>query len=210
MSRKRYSPWRSGPLAWALETLPGKFVSHWVFQGTLNMDRTERTFKLGLDGLFALAMFPIVALLLPTLPAVVAALLLAHTLNVVVNGQLMVLLKFHRHGGRSTDELRHYLSGLGLRLGRRRSVAAVSAYGSLSRGAFHVGSDLDVAVLRRPGLRNGLDACVAVAFERCRALCFRVPLDIYVWDSPARAARMRRDEIPVDVLRLAAEPPGQL
>jgi predicted nucleotidyltransferase len=173
----------------------------------LNMDRTERTFKLGLDVLFTLVIFPIAALALPARSAAIAALLGAHTLNVVLNGQLMVLLKFHRDGGPSTNQLTHYLSGLGVRLGRRRSIAAVWAYGSLSRGALRVGSDLDVAVLRRPGVWNGLEACLAVAFERFRALCFRVPLDIYVWDSPARSARMRADEIPVDVLALAAEVP---
>jgi predicted nucleotidyltransferase len=192
-----------------LETLPGKIASHWAFQGTLNMDRTERAFKLGLDMLATLSMFPIFALRLSTRSAAIAAFLIAHTLNVVLNGQLMVLRKFHREGGPSTDQLHGYLAGLGLRLGRRQSVAAVWAYGSLSRGALHAGSDLDVAVLRRSGVRNGLDACIAVAFERFRALYFRTPLDIYVWDSPARSARMRADEIPVDVLRLSIEDAAQ-
>lgn len=202
MTRKPYGYWRTGPIARFLDTLPGKAASHWLFQGMLIMDRTERAFKIASDAAISLPMALVLRRTMTGRQALILGCATAHTLNLLVNGQLMVVLKFHRTGGPTTDQLHNHLIGVGERLGSRASIHSVSAYGSLSRGELHDGSDLDVAVLRNRGFFNGLDACFAVASERARATLMRIPLDIYVWDSPARASRMRRDESPVDLRTL--------
>ncbi len=202
MTRKTYGYWRTGPIARFLDTLPGKLTSHWVFQGILIMDRTERAFKIGIDAAIALPMALILSRTMSIKRSLIVGFVTAHTLNLFANGQLMVVWKFHSTGGPTTEQLHTHLIGVGRRLGSRASVISVSAYGSLSRGELHDGSDLDVAVLRRPGLLHGLDACFAVATERARATWMRIPLDIHVWDSRASAKRMRLDEIAVDVLAL--------
>jgi predicted nucleotidyltransferase len=70
-------------------------------------------------------------------------------------------------------------------------------YGSLTRGELRPTSDLDVRLIRRPGLVNGLRACWFVLRERTRAHLTGFPIDFLVLDSPRLLKRMRPDEPPL-------------
>jgi predicted nucleotidyltransferase len=205
MSDKAYI-FGSGPFGIALRTLPGKMVSHWLFQGLAYMDPTERAFKLGLDGLLALAIAA--ALLSMRWPAglvAVVAILGAHSLNFLFNGQLRVVLKWHGIGRVPKAAIEVELVRIAARLTANPAIRDGYVFGSLSRGELHDGSDLDIRVIRAPGLRAGLTACFAVLTERSRSLRSGVPLDIYVWDSPASLARMRADEKPISLSEILAD-----
>ena len=197
---KTYGPWKRGPLAWLLSTLPGKAACHWLFQGITYMDPTERRFKLALDSVGVACLFPFARRLFRRPTALLVSVAATHTLNGILNGQFVSLLKWHGLVRMTDGELESYLVGLGDRLGGTRGVQGAWAYGSLARGSRTQWSDIDVRVLRRRGLRNGITVCMAVACERTRALLTLAPLDIFVWDSYARASDMRTDEHPIDLL----------
>ena len=65
---------------------------HWVFQGLLNMDRTERLFKLGADIVLTLVFWAILRLLMVEYGAVLLALVIAHSVNFIFNGQAPSIL----------------------------------------------------------------------------------------------------------------------
>jgi predicted nucleotidyltransferase len=175
---------------------------HWVFQGMLYMDRTERLFKLGLDLILTALLW---ILLSPLLGlswawALLVAFLLAHTLNFLFNGQMWVVLKHFHLVRNSRSEFEDYLSQLAQRIQAEPSIERAAAYGSLVRGEWHESSDLDLRLVRKPGLRNGLRACWFAMRERTRALFRRFPLDVFLLDDPSRLGRMREDESALELL----------
>lgn len=203
MTDKRYGL-RDGVLGAILQTLPGKLASHWLIQGMAYMDGTERTFKLALDLVLAAVLAPLLLTIgLPVITAAAAALILAHSLNFLFNGHLRGALKWHGIGGIPRASLEAELVQIARRLTSKPAIKEAFVFGSLSRGELHDGSDLDIRVIREPGLRAGLAACTAVLLERTRSLASGVPLDIYVWDSTAHLERMRSDEPPVDLRDIA-------
>lgn len=203
MSDKRYGL-KHGVLGAVLQTLPGKLASHWLIQGMAYMDSTERMFKLALDAVLVLALTPLLLMVgLPAVAAAAVAFVLAHSLNFLFNGHLRGALKWHGIGGVSRARVEAELVQIARRLTSTPAIKEAFVFGSLSRGELHDGSDLDIRVIREPGLRAGLAACTAVLLERTRSLTSGVPLDIYVWDSTAHLERMRSDERPVDLRVIA-------
>lgn len=172
---------------------------HWVFQGTLYMDRAELLFKLGLDLILTAILWLLLSPLLDLswIWVLLAAFLVAHTLNFLFNGQLWVVLKHFRLIRHSRAEFDAYLDRLSDGIRAEPSIQWAAAYGSLVRDQWHQSSDLDVRLVRRPGLRNGLRACWFTLRERTRALVSRFPLDVFLLDDPERLVRLRHDEQPL-------------
>lgn len=175
---------------------------HWVFQGMLYMDRTELMFKIGLDLAMATVLWIAVSriLRLPKGWAVVPALLIAHTMNFMFNGQVWSVLKCFHLVKHSRSEFDEYLRQLSERIEAEPSIEWAGVYGSPARGEWTEYSDLDLRLVRRSGLWNGLCACWFVLCERTRALIHKFPLDLFLLDSPKMLAAMRNDEPPLELL----------
>ena len=178
-------------------TLPGKLLSHWVFQSSLDMDRTERSFKIALDLALFLPTFLAIRRRLARQPSFFVSLVIAHTINFMCNGHLRGALKWHQTGGVGVEVLRRYAFVMACRMLDTGAFAEIRFYGSLARGELHAASDLDVRAIRKPGFGRGIKACVIAMFERSRSALLGVPMDLLVWDSPASARRMRSDETPI-------------
>lgn len=167
---------------------------HWTFQSILYMDVTERIFKVGLDILLFLMLAPLLALIMPLGFAILAALVTAHTLNFLCNAHPWVVLK-HFHFLRHT---RHYFKAEIDRLSTRAllepSIAYAAVYGSTVRGELKEISDLDVRLVRKPGIQNGIRACWFTMCERTRAFVTGFPLDIYVFDGKESLGKMNHSE----------------
>jgi predicted nucleotidyltransferase len=164
-----------------------------LFQGTLYMDPTERRVKLGLTFLGGLMLS---RLLPPSRYRLAKAFGLAHLLNFVTTGQPWVAARGFGVNSVSPHRFEHWIGRLE-RLGHASdAIALVAVYGSHVRGEWDAGSDLDVRVVRYPGLWNGVVASLLVARERVRANLTRFPLDVYVFDSPESLSRLRDDERP--------------
>lgn len=77
---------------------------------------------------------------------------------------------------------------------------AVLIYGSMCRGMFHGRSDLDLRIIRRPGVLAGLRAVFVGFAVRVPAAMKKIPVDLQVVDSLEFLRRqMRSDERPIVV-----------
>ena len=171
---------------------------HWVFQGMVHMDRTELLFKIGVEVTLIGLALPLFVLAggFPFAWSAVIAFLVAHTLNFLFNGQVWVVLKHFGMVRHNWAEFQDYLCQLAGRIRAEHSLEYAATYGSLVRGEWHPTSDLDVRLVRRPGMVSGLRTCWFVLRERTRAFVSRFPLDMFVLDGPERLVEMRDDELP--------------
>lgn len=158
-------------------------LSSWTFQGTLYMDTTERYFKITLDLIMILPIFLILNYYLNLLTSILLAIILAHTLNWIFNGQIFVLLKNLKLIKTSEQSFKEYLDGIKIRVENENSIIAAAAYGSISREKLKETSDIDIRIIRKSGFINGFKSCVFVLKERSKSFFNKFPLDIYVLDS---------------------------
>ena len=100
------------------------------------------------------------------------------------------------------------------RLKRHSSISGLLVFGSVVRGKWHDRSDLDLRLVRHPGILNGMAAYLILVRERIIAVFNKQPLDIYLADGIFFLQKMRDDEYPLflikDDLRLdVAYPEGK-
>ena len=180
------------PSHWAYNIVrhpAGALLLHWIFQGSLYMDATERWFKISMDVLLTLVfMLLLMTLQVPGLIALIAAFLLAHTLNFLFNGQIWGVLKHFGFQNKGWEHTQSELDRLQRRITQQQSIAWAGVYDSLSRDGWSLTSDIDLRLVRKPGFANGVQACAFVLRERARAFITRFPLDVYVFDSNQRLA----------------------
>lgn len=174
-------------------------LSSWTFQCTLYMDTTERYFKIILDLIMILPIFLILNYYLNLLTSILLAIILAHTLNWIFNGQIFVLLKNLKLIKTSEQSFKEYLDGIKIRVENENSIIAAAAYGSISREKLKETSDIDIRIIRKSGFINGFKACVFVLKERFKSFFNKFPLDIYVLDSIDMIGVHIKNEKPVVV-----------
>jgi len=162
--------------------------SNWLFQGILIMCPSELCFRLGSELLLAIFIYYAIVPSLGESRAVILCLLMAHTANWILNGNFIGTQKFF---GMKYDPTKVAYFLTRLKAGHqllRSGVSMIAAFGSWSRtGKLTEHSDLDIRVIRRPGLLNWLKANVFASVMRLTAVRYFVPLDLYVLD--------RRDQI---------------
>jgi hypothetical protein len=172
---------------------------HWAFQSLFYMDPTERRFKLLLDVTLAAVGAALLSHWCSWPIAWALAFLAAHTLNFLFNGHLWGVLKHYGLVSVSYEAFSSYAQGFGARAGRESSIRRMAVYGSLARQCWSPSSDLDVRLVRKPGLINGGRACWFVLRERSRALIARFPLDVYVLDDDTSLRKLSTEEEPIDI-----------
>jgi predicted nucleotidyltransferase len=193
---KGYAKVRSATLRRALRHPVVAVASHWALQSTLYMDRTERRFKIALDGALTLVLVVALRRWLGRAEAWTGAFVFAHTLNFLFNGHLWGILKHWGWVHFSYEDWTRYYETFHQRVQAEPSVSYAAVYGSLARGDWKPSSDLDVRMVRRPGWRNGVRACAWTLRERSRALLHGFPLDLYVVDSWDALVNMHLEHTP--------------
>jgi thymidylate kinase/predicted nucleotidyltransferase len=172
----------------------GALAVHWLFQGLLYMDPTERRIKLGIDLLLSLLFGSLLKRRLRIVPAFGLGLIAAHTLNFIFNGQIFGVLK-HFGGVRHTwDEFNGEVERMRRKAAEEPDIVYAAAFGSLARSEWSPTSDLDVRLVRAPGLRSALRVGWFAIRERARANFIRFPLDLYVLDRYESLERMSEKE----------------
>jgi predicted nucleotidyltransferase len=164
------------------------------------MDPTERRVKLGLNLILALLFGWLFKRRLPSLPAFGLGLLTAHSLNFLFNGQIYGVLKHFGGVRHSWDEFNREVERMRDVVAEEPDILYAAAYGSLARSEWSPTSDLDVRVVRAPGLRSALRTSWFAIRERTRANFKGFPLDLYVLDSYESLLRMSEKE-PVELTR---------
>lgn len=180
----------------------------WAFQGLLHMDRTERFFKLGMDAGLTIMLAAVLKTFVGLYWAVGLGLVVAHCINFAFNSQPYVLLKHFGRTRYDQSTVLEYAQLVKERINQEGSVLCAGIWGGFARDEHSDPKtpDLDVRIVRRPGVLNGVRACWLVLRERTRANLNQFPLDIYVLDGIDRLSKLRHDEIPI----ILADPDGAL
>jgi L-malate glycosyltransferase len=199
-NRKIYANVKSIPLGKIFKSPFTALLSYWIFQGMLYMDRTELAFKLGLDLLGTLIFTPFLKTFYSTPASLLLGFVLTHTINFLFNGQIWGALKFYGFVKNSQEKFERYTLDFANRVRENSSLKKALVFGSLSRHEWHETSDLDIRLLRKPGVINGLHACRFLLTERTRALFARFPIDAYVIDDLSSLSKLRSDEKGIDLL----------
>lgn len=169
-------------------------ASYFVFQGMRYMTRGERAFKLSITATLGL-----LAYYLGAHPGV--ALIAGHTGNLLMNGQLPVLMRYvigdvgltMNRAHRALDKIRSTAPRFG--------VTEALFYGSFSRHSMTASSDIDIRFCHAPGFTSSLSAYAYAMYMRLWATYNFIPLDVYCFSSPSFLLRMRADENPAILFR---------
>ncbi len=166
------------------------FVSAWLFQGMLYMDKREVVLKIILD----LVMVTILMVIgIPLL----GSFLVAHSLNFAFNGQWFAMYTHMGATNVTPEKFLSYILGMRKRLNACSFIECAVAFGSLSKGAYKSTSDMDIRICPKKGILNWLKADIWAVVERSRAFISGFPLDMYLFDIVTIKRKMRTDEPPV-------------
>lgn len=184
-----------------LDKPPALFTRYWLLQGILHMNWVERLHRLALELLVAGGVWSLAIVAGQAGTTVLWPLLLAHTLNAVLNGHAIALWG-HAYGNlaanKTKDRFVAHLESIAERLNRKKPpfIRDVVIMGSVVRGELRPTSDVDLAVVAAPGLWNTIRAINYLTMERARAFFARFPLDAYVyrsWEELERKMRIREE-----------------
>ena len=133
----------------------------------------------------------------------VISFIVIHTLNWVFNGNwwacvLFALPNLKNPGDESTCQ---YLNTMAKRVRKNSSVSGILIFGSASRHAWHDRSDIDLRLIRQPGLKNALAANFITMRERFLAFLAGQPIDMYLGDDVEFFKKMRKDEQPLFLIK---------
>jgi hypothetical protein len=180
---------RSERLARAMQSCAFILAVNWCLQGVRGMDGRELAFRLGLE-------LALVVLMARLGAPMVVALIVAHTLNFTLNGQVWVCARYCRSWRGDPAALEGWL---------RRTVGELQGLAWL-REAVCIGSrgdrgviggdrsDIDLRLVFPPGSLAWLRVNLLLLRLRARAFLARVPLDLYAYDDPGSLRRFDQRE----------------
>lgn len=173
--------------------------SNWVFQGILRADKTEQIYKIGFTIFFSFLFFFIFDSYLDSQFDLLLSFILGHTLNWIVNGNFYVIF-VHRLliTKLSKKDLFNYLGLLKSRLENADWVLYSASFGSICNGKLKDSSDLDVSIVRKSGFKNAMKSIWFALREKKIADFKRIPLEIYISDTPENSInRFKAETCPV-------------
>ena len=129
--------------------------------------------------------------------------IIVHTLNWIFNANFWTVILFSFPELTNPGEIItcDYLNHMSLRLSKHSSVTVLAIYGSISRRQWHERSDVDIRILRKPGIGNLISAFFITMRERAIAFIKRQPIDLYLADDVNFLLKMRNDESPIFLIR---------
>jgi predicted nucleotidyltransferase len=196
----------------ARKATPGdwpKFINiprNWLHQAITYMDSGELIIRLIIEVAEIVALYVLFKSVLPeSNPFALLGIsaIVAHTWNWVTNGLFWVVVIQTFPGLRNPglDKTVEYINAMAQRLKRADCISGMAIYGSVSRGAWHDRSDIDMRILRRPGFVSLCQAALLTMGERFRAFLAAQPMDLYLADDADFLASMRADEIPLLLIK---------
>lgn len=196
MKRKKLPSFVKNPLLIEIfQTRPGRVTSNWVLQGMLYMNPVEIVYKLFID--FTLTIFMLLLTEDFSLSGLFIAVILAHTINWIINGQPVALLMHMDIGKNNALNFINYIEKLERRIGEKNYLAACASYGSLSLGNYKPTSDIDIRIIMKKDLWSKIRAANFCFWERFRAFLAFFPLDLYAFTIEEVQVKMHPKEPPV-------------
>lgn len=179
-----------------LKTRPAVIASNWVFQGMRYMNKYEITLKMIIDLILATILFIYLNDVVVDELAIVLSLVIAHSINWVLNGHIFVLMRYVAPIPKTEQQFESFIQRMKTIALDWQSIDGIAIYGSYCRGALHKYSDLDVRVLTRPGFINSVYGAIFCFYLRLLAFFDVFPLDIYACDNMQFLDQLRDDEKP--------------
>ena len=181
---------------------PFNLLRNWLHQGFFYLDKTERIFRIFMEIMPTLLLAYVLSVLLPDYNKFgiwISSLLVVHSVNWIFNDNwwACLLFAFPKMKNPGEEKTCLYLNNMASRLERNNSISSAMIFGSVSRGHWHDRSDLDVRLLRCPGIVNALCSVCVLLRERCIAVYLRQPLDVYLADGINFLMKLRKDEYPI-------------
>lgn len=179
----------------------GLIITNWFFQGIRRADTTEKIYKL----LFTLILTILISFLFhrvlscTMVSSVLWGFIIGHTLNWLINNNWTNLI-IHRLFLSKLNKVKafDYLDSLKNRLKNKPFVLYATTHGSICNGNLKPSSDIDVALVRKRGFKNALQSLWFVLVEKKIADLHKIPLEIYLSDSPEYAiAKFKKEQNPV-------------
>ena len=197
ISRKLLDLTEGNRIAGCMLTIGG----NWAIQGIWYMDNTEKVVHIIVEAILGVIIATLLMLLLAWnwIPALVIAIVIAHTANWSMNGHFWALMLDSglTRFGTGTESLMRYGWEMKNRLEGTEHFMAMYGYGSISRGTASDTSDLDIRLVLHPNRLGAAVGCLVASRERLRAFVYRFPLDLHTLDTFEGLAKMRSDENPV-------------
>lgn len=159
-------------------------------QGILHADKSEKSYKILFTVFFWMIFFSFLYFGLNStfLLSLLVSFISAHTLNWMLNCNFSVLF-VHRMKWRKTSKKKLFDQLFEIRnrfeeiINKEWILYSVS-HGGICRGTLNEHSDIDVSIIRKPGLKNFMKAAIFYVKEKKRADLKGVPLDIFICDTP--------------------------
>ena len=171
--------------------------SYWLSQGIIHADITEKTYKILFSiitsVLIAIVFFDYVGMTVGR--SIVLGIIFGHSLNWIINSNFYNII-IHRLYLSTLDKNNafDYLDSLAQRLHGNSSILYVTSHGSICTGNLKSTSDIDVALIRRTGIKNALESIFFVTREKKIADFRGIPLEIYLMDAPEAALKRFKEE----------------
>ncbi len=172
-------------------------LSNWVFQGMRYMNFYEISLKLILDVMISVLLMYTVFYDLAFVPALLISIIIAHTVNWIINGHIFVLMRYVAPVAKTEQQFDDFIRQMKSSTTKWQSIDGIAIYGSYCRGSLHKYSDLDVRVLTKPGFINAIKGALYCFYQRLIAIFHLFPLDVYFCDKMEFLDQLRDDEIPV-------------
>lgn len=183
-------PRRSGWRIWP----PVVILRYWLIQGTLYMNWVERLHRWAMEAGIFLAAWGLLGGLSAPGSRIIGIVLVVHTLSALLNGHLFAMCThdlFWFSLYKDPEKFLVYIERMRARFLRASPpfVAGVVFFGSLTRGAFRVSSDLDIRFLAGDGFWSAFRTSHLVFRERLRALLVGFPIDAYMFRTAQEVAK---------------------
>lgn len=179
-----------------LKTRLAVIASNWVFQGMRYMNIYEISLKMFLDLVFMTILLIFFLNETPLISAILISIVIAHTINWVVNGHIFVLMRYVAPVPKTEKHFEDFINKMKTSALKWRSIDGVAVYGSYCRGTLHKYSDLDVRVITHPGIINAISGAIFCFIQRLIAFFDIFPLDVYCCDKMEFLDQLRDDEKP--------------
>lgn len=166
------------------------FLSAWILQGVRITNWRENVIRYAIDAVLTLL------LVLCGLHWLIA-LIIAHSINFALNGQLFAM---YTHMGATNVTAAQFLDRtrkMRDKIEKQPFIDAAIAYGSLSRGCYKSTSDIDIRLI--PAKGGWWRTALYAVGLRTWAFFAAYPLDLYCYEPEVVIKKMRSDELPIIV-----------
>ena len=169
-------------------------AGNWVFQGMKYMDKYELSLKIFIDLIITFY----IKIQFNQLN-LYYSFFIAHSINWILNGHFFTLSRYVYPFPKKKADFEKFINIIRIFSKNLSFINAVLIYGSYCRNELNELSDLDVRVLVKNSLLNGMAGAIFCFILRFLALILTFPLDIYIVSNKKALNRLNPSEIPIKI-----------